>query len=84
MRQILGVLSLLIGLLVFALLLKSQFAVKSAILTGPLDQSSNVSSPPSKPEPALGNQGQQMRQIQNLVRESAGASVQRSYRLNDE
>ena len=84
MRQILGLLSLLVGLLVFGLLLKSQFAVKSAIPTGLLDQSSNVLTAPSRPEPVLGNHGQQMRQIQDLVRESAGASAQRSFKSNDE
>ena len=84
MRSILRVLSLLIALLVFGLLLKSQLAAKSVVPTSPLVKPSNSSPVPSRTEPVLQNQAQQIWQIQEQVRESVGAALQRSDKLNDE
>lgn len=84
MRLMLGVLSLLIALLVSGLLVKSRLAVK---LGAPVSTSTNTpeNSPmPSKTDPILQTQGQQIRQLQDKVRQSVETAMQGADKLNGE
>ena len=84
MRLILGVLSILIGLVVVGLLAKTQLSIKPSAPVSAVGEHPTTPVLPDRAEINPQIQHQQIQKIQDQVRQSLDASMQRSRSLDGE